>query len=152
MCEREIFMIWILAIVIVVLIVFTIKKVFFDGELFGCFTGVLLFILLIVSCFFISESKKDVTYLANETVSSSTTFTVETFEQQIFYNRDEKNYEIKCTYSIKNENKKKTIDSTNIDTEITVQVKEPTEVVVTEIEYFSIITFQTNTLYSYYFM
>lgn len=50
----------------------------------------------------------------------------------------------------KNENKKKTIDSTNIDTEITVQVKEPTEVVVTEIEYFSIITFQTNTLYSYY--
>lgn len=34
MCEREIFMIWILAIMIVVLIVFTIKEVFFDGELF----------------------------------------------------------------------------------------------------------------------
>ena len=152
MCEREIFMIWILAIMIVVLIVFTIKEVFFDGELFDCFTGVLLFLLLIVSYFFISESQKDVTYLASETSSSSTTFTVETFEQQIFYNRDEKNYKIKCTYSIKNENKKETIDSTNPDTEITVQVKEPTEVVVTEIEYFSIITFQTNTLYSYYFM
>lgn len=34
MCEREIFMIWILAIMIVVLIVFTIKEVFLDGELF----------------------------------------------------------------------------------------------------------------------
>lgn len=145
-------MIWILVIMIVFLIIFTIKEIFFDCESFGCFTGILLFLLLIVSCFFISESQKDVTYLASETDSSSTTFTVETFEQQISYNRDEKNYEIKCTYSIKNENKKKTIDSTNSDTEITVQVKEPTEVVVTEIEYFSIVTFQTNTLYSYYFM
>lgn len=144
-------MIWILAIMIVVLIVFTIKELF-NGETYGCFTGVMMVLLLIVCCFFMSESKKDVTFLASETGNSSTTFAVETFEQQISYNRDEKNYEIKCTYSIKDENQKKTIDSTNLDTEIMIQEKEPTEVVITEIKYFSFVTFKINTLYSYYFM
>lgn len=144
-------MIWILAIMIVVLIVFTIKE-FFNGETYGCFTGVMMVLLLIASGVLISTFEKDITFFAKETVNSSTTFTVDAFEQQISYNRDEKDYEIKCTYSIKNENKKKTIDSTNPNTEITVQVKEPTEVVITEIEYFSMITFQNNTMYSYYFM
>lgn len=121
-------MFWILAILIVVSIIIIIKAVFSGYTISGCFIGVTIVLLLIVSCFLSSESQKDVTFLAKETGSSSTTSTIETFEQQISYNRDEKNYEI------------------------TVQVKEPTEVVITEIEYFSMVTFQTNTLYSYYFM
>lgn len=145
-------MIWILAIIIVVSFIFAIKKVFLDRDTYGCFFDIIMILLLIVFCFLTSKNQKDVTFLAIENSSLSTTFTIETFEQQVFYNRDEKNYEIKCTYSIKNENEKKTIDSTNPNTEITVQVKEPTEVVITEIEYFSMITFETNTMYSYYFM
>ena len=145
-------MIWIIAIMIVVSFIFVIKKAFFDRDTYGCFFDIIMILLLIVFCFFTFKNQKDVTFLAIENSSSSNTFTVDVFEQQLSYNRDEKKYEIKCTYSIKNENEKKTIDSTNPNTEITVQVKEPTEVVITEIEYFSLITFQTNTLYSYYFM
>lgn len=144
-------MVWLLLFMIVVLIIFTIKE-FLNGDSYGCYTGFMIVLLLIASCVLISMFEKDITFLATEIGNSSTTFTVDTFEQQISYNRDEKNYEIKCTYSIKNENEKKTIDSTNPNTEITVQVKEPTEVVITEIEYFSMITFETNTMYSYYFM
>lgn len=83
-------MIWILAIIIVVSFIFAIKKVFLDRDTYGCFFDIIMILLLIVFCFLTSKNQKDVTFLAIENSSLSTTFTVEAFEQQISYNRDEK--------------------------------------------------------------
>lgn len=125
---------------------------FFKGRLGALSYFIFGIVFVIIGTGLISVCNNDITAFAYEKSNSSTTYKLDVFEQQVSYDRENKDYQIKCTYSTDEDTEKKTIDSVNPDTEIIVQGKEPTEVVVTEIEYFSFMTFKTNTLYSYYFM